>query len=188
LSQVKQPQPVDLEISELQKKTRSNANNCSTQSDTLSPSSSSFTSLPLTSYWDSPDARKLFQPCSGKTVQVCLQRRVELLNDAYNDWSKLGDIIDGGDNGVSEFPDNQKQQLVNKCLYLGLPEKTLPGRLARMFPVLTYTLMGSVFMACAPSGDWLAHLSFIQRKSRILLLQLERAEFCLYLFCSTEFC
>jgi hypothetical protein len=26
-------------------------------------------------------------------VQGCLQRQVELLNDAYNDWSKLGDII-----------------------------------------------------------------------------------------------
>ena len=107
----------------------------------ISPSAAVAPSTPVTSrateipapplsssYWDSPQARHLFQPRPEESVEACLQRRVDVLNSIFNDWSKLSEVIEGGEETVSELSDHQKQRLVHKCLYLRIAyEKALFG-------------------------------------------------------------
>jgi hypothetical protein len=61
----------------------------------------------------------LFPSQPKETVQDCVQRQIEILKLAYNDWSKLINILDGGAKSLEELlPDYWKQTLVQKCLYL----------------------------------------------------------------------
>jgi hypothetical protein len=75
-------------------------------------------STPSTSYWESSQARNLFQPQPEEIVLDYLYRRIKILKAAYNDWSKLVDILDGGEEPLEELTDYFKQKLVQKCLYL----------------------------------------------------------------------
>jgi hypothetical protein len=75
-------------------------------------------SAPSTSYWESSQARNLFQPQPKETVEDCLKCRCKILKAAYSDWSKLVDILDGGVELLEKLTDDLKQLLVQKCLYL----------------------------------------------------------------------
>jgi hypothetical protein len=82
--------------------------------------------IPPRGYWDSPQARDLFQPRPEERVEACLQRRVELFNCVLNDWSRLNEVLEGGEDTVSRLTDCQRQRLTYKCLYLRLAyEKAL---------------------------------------------------------------
>ncbi len=73
---------------------------------------------PSASYWDSSEAMSLFPSQPTETEQDCGPRQIERLKLAYNDWSKLVDILDGGEGSLEELTDYLKQKLVQKCLYL----------------------------------------------------------------------
>jgi hypothetical protein len=70
------------------------------------------------SCWDSYQARKLFQPRPEESVEACLQRRVEVLNSVFNDWSNLDQVVEGYEETVSRLTESQKQKLVHKCVHL----------------------------------------------------------------------
>jgi hypothetical protein len=77
-------------------------------------------------YWDSPQARDLFQPRPEEGVETCLWRRIELFNSVLNDWSRLNEVLEGDEDTVSRLTDHQKQRLTYKCMYLRLAyEKAL---------------------------------------------------------------
>jgi hypothetical protein len=60
-------------------------------------------------YWNSPQAKDLFQPRPVERVEACLERRVELFNSVLNDWSRLDEVLEGGEDTVSRLADHQKQ-------------------------------------------------------------------------------
>jgi hypothetical protein len=106
----------NLKISKLQKKVI--APNATEDAPSRGDAAVATPPIPPPSYWDSSKAQGLFQPRPEEPVQECLQRRVNLLNSVFNDWSKLNEVVEGGEATVSRLTDHQKQRLIHKCLYL----------------------------------------------------------------------
>jgi hypothetical protein len=80
--------PVDIEIVTLCKQTKPMAPRPITP--TVAPPPSSLdASIPSTSYWDSANAIKLFQPRPEEPVSVCLQHWIDLLNKVKKWWNEL---------------------------------------------------------------------------------------------------
>jgi hypothetical protein len=114
--------PVDVEIARLRKKATPVPPRPVTPTVDHRPSSDAPpipSSVPSTSFWDSAKARSLFQPRPEESVPVCLQRRIDLLNGVYNNWSRLQEVLDDGEATESELSSHQRQRLLHKCLFLG---------------------------------------------------------------------
>jgi hypothetical protein len=76
------------------------------------------------SCWDSHQARKLFQPRPEESVKACLQRRVEVLNAVFNNWSNPDQVVEGHEETVSRLAESQKQNPMHKCACLRTAEQT----------------------------------------------------------------
>jgi hypothetical protein len=103
----------DLEISKLQKKVvalNAKSRRCRCWATPPIPPS----------YWDSPKAWGLFQPGPEKPVQECLQRQVNLLNSAFNAWSNLNEVVEGGKEMISRLTDHQETRTQVSLLPCGL--------------------------------------------------------------------
>jgi hypothetical protein len=72
---------------------------------------------PSTCYWDSPNAKKLFQPRPNEKVLDCLDRRVNELSKAVDDISFSKFIIEEGD-PESQLSVHMMESIQKKALYL----------------------------------------------------------------------
>jgi hypothetical protein len=108
--------PVDVEIARLRKQANPKA-----PPRPVTPSSDAVpnpSSVPSTLYWDIANARSLFQPRPEESVQGCLQRRIDLINEDENDWSRLQKMVEGADFAKADLSDKQLQRLFHKCFFL----------------------------------------------------------------------
>jgi hypothetical protein len=104
--------PVHIEIASLWKQPKPMAPRHVSPTATPPPSLDAVStplSTPSTSYWDSSNARSLFQLQPEESIQVCLQCRLDLLNGVYDDWRTLKEVLDDGEATESKLSSKQQQ-------------------------------------------------------------------------------
>jgi len=124
--------------------------------------------LKLFSYFDSNDAKSMFCPKEGETVQECLKRRIHLLSTVINDPDGYKRLlaeehkIDDTDNEPTPF---QRFQMRDKAMYLRL----LYMNSLEMSP------KGHTFaQCCVKTLEQLKHTTSIEMSSAQLVQKLNR--------------